>query len=186
MIGQLERKLTWQEFRNLEFPDDDLFIYELINGELVKKATPSPLHQRVSKNLEFAFQLFLREHSIGELFHAPVDVMLDENNGCQPDILFISKERDFIVDLHEGILGAPDLIVEIISPGSIRRDRVDKKNLYERFAVREFWLIDPANRTVEIYVMQENAYALHQFLEAEGKATSKVLPDLEVEIATIF
>ncbi len=178
--------MTWQEFRNLEFPDDDLFIYELIDGELVKKAAPSPLHQRVSKNLEFAYQLFLREHPIGEVFHAPIDVVFEENNACQPDICFISTEREFIVDLNEGILGAPDLIVEIISPGSIRRDRVDKKELYERFTVNEFWLIDPINRTVEIYSMKENAYVLHQFLETEGEATSTVLTGFVVEIGSLF
>lgn len=186
MVEQLERKLTWQEFRDMQFPDDDLFIYELIDGILVKKAAPAPPHQETLAELIFAFKTFLREHPLGRVFPAPIDVFFDEHNGVQPDLCFVLNERDFLIDPREGILGAPDLLIEIISPGSVRHDRVDKKNLYERFAVKEFWLIDPANKTVEIFTIESNAYQLNQFLETSGKARSAVLQGFEMEISTLF
>ncbi len=182
----MEKKLTWQEFREMEFPDDDRFIYELINGILVRKAAPTPLHQLVSQRFEFALESFLREKPLGKYFHAPIDVFFDDYNATQPDICFVSEKRSFIIDLNEGILGAPDIIVEILSPGSVRYDRGIKKNLYEKFAVKEYWIIDPNNRAVEIYVIHENAYQTHAILEAEGKAQSPGLPGFEVDLQVLF
>lgn len=182
----LAKKITWQEFRDMDFPENDPFIYELIHGEIVKKSAPKPLHQLISQRIEFQLATLLRETPLGQYFHAPVDVFLDDDNGVQPDICYLQKDRLFLLDLNDGILGAPDLIVEIVSPGSVKLDRVSKKDLYERFAVREYWLVDPNNKTVEIYVMQQNAYALHQFLEAEGKAESTVLPGLEIDVQALF
>ena len=92
----------------------------------------------------------------------------------------------FIIENEDYINGAPDLIVEVISLGSIRRDRIDKKELYQRFAVKEFWLIDPQNKTVEIYVFENDNYRLHEFQEQEGKVTSIVFEGFETDIKEIF
>lgn len=170
----------------MEFADEDIFIYELLNGELVKKSAPKPLHQLCSQRIEFALETHLRQNPVGQYFHAPVDVFFDDNNGVQPDICFLKSERTFLIDLNEGIMGAPDLIMEIISPGSIRYDRGDKKNLYERFAVKEYWIIDPNNRSVEVFVMRDNAYVLHEIQESTGKITSSVLSGFEVEVSDLF
>lgn len=186
MTEVLEKKLTWKAFREMEFPDNDRFIYELINGKLVKKAAPKPLHQLVSQRFEFVLESYLRQNPLGQYFHAPVDVFFDDVNGTQPDICFVSKERAFLIDMNEGILGAPDIIVEILSPGSVRYDRGDKKDLYERFAVKEYWIIDPNNRAVEVYAMQENAYHVHAIFEAEGKAPSSQLLGFEVDLQELF
>lgn len=183
---EAEKKLTVREFREMDFPENDPFIYELINGELVRKQAPSPKHQETVAELIFLLKTYLKANPNGRIFPAPTDVFLDENNNIQPDISFVSEARDFLVDDKNGILGTPDLIMEIISPGNVRRDRVTKMELYERFAVREYWLIDPNNRTVEIYVMRENRYAEHQFLEAEGKAISTVMTGFELEIKDLF
>jgi len=188
MTALLEKKgkMTWREFHEMEFPDDDLFIYELINGILVKKSAPKPIHQLLSQRIEYVLENFLRQTPLGQYFHAPIDVFFDEYNAVQPDICFLTTERSFLIDLNEGILGAPDLIVEILSPGSLRFDRGTKKDLYERFAVKEYWIVDPNNRAVEVYVMRENAYAVHDIFEAEGKITSTVLPGFELEINELF
>jgi len=179
-------KMTSAAFRELEFPDDDLFIYELLNGQLVKKSAPKPLHQLLSRRITKALENYLGQNPLGDFFYAPVDVFLDDYNTVQPDICFLSTERAFLIDLNEGIMGAPDLIVEILSPGSLRYDRVDKKDLYERFAVKEYWIVDPNNRAVEIYTMLENAYITHGIFEAGEKANSSLLVGFDVEINELF
>jgi Uma2 family endonuclease len=186
MVELIAKKITVEEFQKMEFPDDDLFIYELINGELMRKQAPKPLHQQISWRLTAAIDRFLTENPIGEAFFAPIDVFFDPYNNTQPDILFITNDRSFIIDLENGIMGAPDLIVEIISPSSIKMDRFDKKEMYKIFAVKEYWLVDPKNQTVEIYVFSHNDFQLHQFLEKEGAVQSTILNGLDMNIQTIF
>jgi Uma2 family endonuclease len=182
----IAQKMTWKEFREMEVDDDDHFIYELIDGILMKRTSPSLQHQRVSRRLSEMLGAFLKANPIGEYFPAPTDVSLDAHTGIVPDISFVSNERAFIIDNDDYIAGAPDLIIEIISPGNIKRDRVDKKNLYERFAVKEFWLIDPANRSVEVYLMEGDAYQLHALEEGEGKVVSTVINGFVLEVKELF
>jgi Uma2 family endonuclease len=186
MVEALAKKITVQEFQEMEFPDNDFFIYELINGEIMRKQAPKPLHQQISRRVTAAFEEFLKEKPIGDFFYAPIDVFFDKYNNSQPDILFIKNDRSFIIDLENGIMGAPDLIVEIISPSSIKMDRFDKKELHKKFAVKEYWIIDPKNQTVEIHVFKDNDYALHQFLEIEGLVDSTIMQGLELEIKNVF
>ncbi len=186
MTEIIAKKITVKEFQKMEFPDNDLFIYELINGELMKKQAPKPLHQQVSRRISAAFETFLKEKPVGVFFYSPIDVFFDDYNRSQPDLLFISDDRSFIVDLENGIMGAPDLIVEIISPSSIKMDRFDKKEMYKIFAIKEYWLVDPKNQTVEIYAFQHDDYALHQFLEMEGVVESTIMKGLDMDIKTIF
>ncbi len=180
------QKMTWKEFREMEVDEDDHYIYELIDGILMKRTSPSLQHQRVSRMLSELLGAFLKANPIGEYFPAPTDVSLDEHNGIVPDISYVSNERAFIVENDDYIAGAPDLIIEIISPGNIKRDRVEKKNLYEHFAVKEFWLVDPANRSVEVYLMDGNAYQLQDLVEGEGKVLSTVIMGFELEVKELF
>ena len=186
MTEVLEKKITVQEFQEMQFPETDFFIYELINGIIMRKAAPQPVHQDISSELEFAIKLFLKQNPIGKMYHAPIDVFFDNHNRTQPDILFIQKDREFIVDPKNGIMGTPDLIIEIISPGSVTMDRVTKKNLYLQFAVKEYWIIDPNNRTVELYILKQDQYVIHQFLEIEGAVQSTILVGLELNISELF
>lgn len=183
----LVKKLTYKEFRALEFEDNDFARYELLNGEIVKKSSPSLQHQRISGNIYFAMRNYLVANPIGEVFAAPLDVVLEEHEAPQPDVFFVSKDRDFVLNEAEGVvIGTPDLIVEIISPTSVRRDRHDKKDLYEHCGVREYWLIDPQNRSIEVFAYTNNRYQLHSFADAEGKAVSAVLPDFEIEVLALI
>jgi len=171
----------------MEIPEGDLSIYELINGEIVKRASPNTLHQATSGKLFFELESYNRKKKAGHIFTAPYDVYFDEETaGVQPDILFVSNERDFIIEKDNGIVGAPDLIIEIISKGSIDKDRVIKKKVYQRFAVKEYWIVDPNNTSIEVYVMQNDVYELGSFAAEEGKITSTVLSDLELEVSAIF
>ncbi len=181
------KKMSYAEFHNLKFDDNDPYQYELIEGEIVRKSSPTIRHQRISGNIYFQIRTYLQQNPVGEVFSAPLDVVLEEHTAPQPDVFFVSKEREFILDEEEGVvIGTPDLIVEIISPSSVKKDRYEKKDLYERFGVREFWLADPNNRTVEIFTFSENAYRLHGFADEESKATSTVLPGFEVDVAKLM
>ena len=105
----------------------------------------------------------------------------------KPNILIIRKERKHIIDeKKQVIMGAPDLAIEILSPGSIRRDRMEKKDLYEQFGVAEFWIVAPNNKSVEVYSLQENRYKVFAFAAETGKVQSSVLDGFELEVAGIF
>lgn len=179
-------KVNWETFRELELAEDDLFIYELFDGEIMKRSAPSLIHQRISRKLLGKMDAYIEEKKLGEIFSAPVDLNLDEHNAFQPDLAFISKERSFLIEDDDYIKGAPDLVVEIISPGTVKKDRVIKKNLCERFAIREYWLVDPLNKGIEIYIMQEDKYVLHDLQEITGKISSTVLAGFELELGHIF
>ncbi|MDZ7933992.1 MAG: Uma2 family endonuclease [Emticicia sp.] len=138
------KRTTYAEFRQMEFDEDDRYHYELINGEIVKKSAPSPQHQRLSRNLFRQLDNIILAKKMGEIFYAPIDVFLDEHCVPQPDLVFVSQDNIHRIT-KDGIECVPDLVVEIISPSSVIRDRVEKKNIYERFGVKEFWLIDPQN-----------------------------------------
>jgi Uma2 family endonuclease len=181
------KKITYSEFRQMEFDDNDTFFYELINGVLIKKTAYSPIHQRISSNLFFQLNEFIEKNALGEVFYAPIDVFLDEENVPQPDLAFVSNARSSIVDDREGILGVPDLVVEIISPSSMRLDRVVKKELYEGFAVPEYWLIDPKNDAIEIFSFQNGRYKSVAFAnDLSEKVASSVLTGFEVLLSDIF
>jgi Uma2 family endonuclease len=179
-------KVNWNTFREMELADNDPFIYELFEGEIMKRVAPSLMHQRISRKLLGKLDAFIEEKNLGEIFSAPVDLNLDEYNAFQPDLAFISNERSFLIEDGYYIHGAPDLVVEIISPGSIKKDRVIKKDLCERFAIREYWLVDPLNKSIEIYTMQADKYVLHDLQEIKGKISSTVLTGFELDLTHIF
>ena len=186
MITPSAKLITYSEFCQMEFDDNDPYWYELINGILLKKSTPKPLHQAISGNVLYAIETYIRKTKIGVIFNAPIDVFLTEYNVPQPDLVYISKENEAIIDLDEGILGVPDLVVEIISPSSVRLDRVTKKDLYESFGVKEYWIIDPNNTSIEIHTLVEKNYKLHLFEAIEGKINSIVIAGFEMELKDIF
>ncbi len=183
----LTKNMTYAEFRELEFDDSDNFQYELLNGEIVKKASPTVQHQRISIRLIAAILNYLTQNSIGEVFHAPLGVVLDNFNAPQPDIIFIRNENIDIIDEQDQIVrGVPDILIEIFSPGSIKRDRIEKKELYEQFSVPEFWIVDPNNQSVEVYQIQEGKYQIFAFAATEGKVQSSVLLGMELEVSGVF
>lgn len=183
----LTKKMTYTDFLEIDIPDGDTSVYELIRGELVKRASPNTPHQRVSVKLIRHLDRYNESNKAGQLFHAPYDVYFDEENaGIQPDLVFVTHKRRSIIRENNGIVGAPDLLVEIISKGTMDKDRVLKKDLYEQFGVQEYWIVDPRNRSIEVYQLQGERYALFSFAADEGKIKSSVLPDFELEVNAIF
>jgi len=185
IMPMTEQKITVQEFRRMNFEGEDAF-FELINGVVVRRAAPSPYHQEISQNLNLAISLFVRSESLGKVFTAPTDVFLNDYNHVIPDIFFVSRENLGIVDYRHGIYGVPDLMVEIISPGSILQDRVEKRDAYQRASVREYWMVDMNNRSIEIYKNVEGEFRIASFAADTGVVLSEVLRGLEISINEVF
>ncbi len=181
--------MTWQEFREMELEEGDNYLYELIDGVPTKmsfESVPSSSnHPRVFQRLEEHLENFLRENPIGKYFYHAA-VRFQEIDAVVPDFSYVSKEQFFKIKDDVSIVGTPDLIIEIISPGNLKQDRVEKKEIYERFGVPEFWLIDPTYQTAEIFKMKDNVYELVAFLEMEGKLTSDLLPGFEMDVNNLF
>jgi Uma2 family endonuclease len=134
---------------------------ELINGQIYMSPTPTNLHQRISRKLEIKLIDFIDRNFLGEIFHAPLDIYLDnEANAVQPDIIFISKENPSQPLDEVPYQGVPDLLVEILSPSNNKHDLVVKKELYEKFGVKEYWIVDPFSKEVTVYKLQGALYVL--------------------------
>ena len=177
------QKVTVKELFEMELEEG--YFYELLNGIIVKKQAPSPQHQEASGNIHAAMHAFVKINQLGKCYTAPIDVFFDKHNNAQPDILFIKKDRQFIITKN-GIEGHPDLIVEVISPSSVRHDKVTKKALYLTFGVSEYWLVDPLYHTVEIYGLENNEYVLKSTAVEFGEVESLVLEGFKIEIKSIF
>lgn len=175
------RKYTYQDY--LALPEDGKR-YELIQGELIMVAAPLTVHQIVSRNIEFDLFQSVRKHRLGQVFNAPVDVVLSETTVVQPDLLFISNENSGMIT-EKNISGAPDLIIEILSPGSAYYDLVAKKELYATHGVREYWIVDPKKQVVEAYELQDGQLVLRQRAEKTGRVASDVVA-WELDLKSAF
>ncbi|NOX87703.1 MAG: Uma2 family endonuclease [Calditrichaeota bacterium] len=178
----LKRKFTYLDY--LRLPEDGNR-YELIKGELIMVASPNTFHQTVKANIEYELRTFVRKHKNGTVLDAPIDVVLSKENVVQPDILFISAEHSEIIT-QNNISGAPDFIIEIISPSTAYYDMFEKKDLYEYFGVKEYWIVDPIRRWVETYGLRDKKYELLRRQENDGTIQSAVLKGFEIDFKTIF
>ncbi len=182
----LHKRVSVKDFSEMQFDDNDDFQYEIINGEMIRKSAPSPVHQEVLKNLLYIIETHNRLEKKGRLFCAPIDVFLDDYNKLQPDLFFISEKKKSIIT-NDGIMGVPDLVIEIISPTSVIRDRIEKKNVYERFAIPEFWLVDPQYQAIEIYTLKNNRYELFSAATAmEGGLNQSLFEGLSISFNDVF
>jgi Uma2 family endonuclease len=156
---------------------------QLINGELIRSPAPKPSHQRVIRSL---FKILDAVNPSGEIFFSPIDLFVNHKNVFQPDLLFLSEANlSFIT--QRGIEGPPDLIIEVISPSNIFIDRNTKKRTYLEFGVKEYWIVDPGNKTLEIYLHnQTNPDVPHLYLAEDGIVTSTILKDLWFDLKEIF
>ena len=134
---------TYKDY--LETPDDER--WELLNGELVMAPSPRRMHQDVSGNLYFLLRLFVDQMGLGRVYAAPFDVVLSETNVVQPDLLFVSNQREAILT-DDNVTGAPDLVVEVLSPSTASRDWRIKLDLYAQHGVREYWVVDPDGQRI--------------------------------------
>jgi Uma2 family endonuclease len=175
-------KLTYADF--VQFPDDGLR-HEIIEGEHFVTASPLTRHQRILLNLSYLIQGHLESHPIGEMYFAPVDVLLSEFNILVPDLIYISKQRAHILTL-QNVQGAPDLVVEILSPSTSSRDRRLKRDVYERTGVQEYWIVDPDTDSITVYRRADQRFAEPLRLGRHDALTTPLLPGLELPIDRIL
>lgn len=177
-------KFTYEDFCN--FPDDGKR-HEIIGGEHYVTPSPDTKHQRAARNLTLALGSYLERDPTGEVFAAPFDVVFSALDVVEPDLLYISRERwHILTDKH--VRGAPDLAVEILSPGTRKTDEVTKRQLYERFGVHEYWLVDPELDTIIVYRRVEEAFVRVAELSVErgDVLATPLLPGWSVMLSKIF
>jgi Uma2 family endonuclease len=177
-----DRRWTFEELAT-ELPESNLPT-ELWDGELIMSPAPSFLHQQIVDRFHDLLKAWVRQHRLGETALAPIDMVLTTRRATQPDVVFISNER--LVIIKERIMGAADLVAEVISPGSRRRDRIDKRDLYEQHGVREYWLIDPEAKTVEVLHLVSGTYHLVGRWHPGESAGSRLLKGFVVPVAPLF
>ena len=179
---QKNKRWTYDDYINLP---DDHNIYEIIEGNLYMTPAPTPKHQNVSLNLAFLIKSYLKEHLIGKIYEAPIDVLLGQQTVVRPDILFISKKYLSIV-AEKNIQGPPDLVVEIISPGTIQKDRILKVKTYAKFGVKYLWLIDPDNQTLEAFELAKETCRLIESLAGEEVFNPSLFPGLSIPLKELW
>ena len=180
VLEKQAKRWTYEEYYKL---DDDQR-YEIIDGNLLMAPAPDTWHQAWIGKLYLILDRHVRTRQLGKVLLSPVDVVLDPENTVQPDIVFVAARNVEIIQ-RRAIFGVPELLVELVSPSSVRRDRYEKKALYARFGVKEYWIGDPANKALEILTLKEGRYELHGCAEEKGKLTSLVLPGLEFDLTEI-
>ncbi len=158
--------------------------YQLIEGELVMSPAPGFEHFRSQRNILLRLFRLILEAGKGEVIYAPVDLYLDEENAYQPDIMVVLKGSKAKIT-RKGVYGPPDVVVEILSPSTAYYDLTQKKDVYERSGVREYWLVDPLRRTFEVYINTEEGFKLISKAKDKGVVRSEVL-SLELELEEVF
>ena len=184
MSTQIEPIVT---VADLEAMPDDGNRYEIIEGELFLSKAPGVPHQRVSGEVFDSFRSYLRKHPIGEVLATP-GLILSGTDAVIPDLVFIVNERVSEVITGDRLTAAPDLVVEILSPGpdNLRRDRVAKRQLYGRFGVKEYWILDPERRIIEVYVLRGRVLELATTLGEHDELRSPVLPGFSCRVQSFF
>ena len=174
-------KLTYEDYRAT--PDDKR--YELLNGDLMMVPAPNMKHQAVQAELGSRLRRFTGEHGLGELFFAPCDVVLSDTDVVQPDLLFISREREHLITT-ENVRGAPDLVIEILSPSTADRDLGYKHELYGRHGVLEYWVLDPMAETVAVHRQRDGVLELTETLGRRGTLRTPLLEGLDLQLDDVF
>ncbi len=159
--------------------------YEVVDGELLVTPAPTTRHQLAKARLVRILQDFVESRRLGFVLDAPYDVLLSPHDVLQPDVLFVSAERRSIIG-EKNTEGAPDLVVEVLSPSTEARDRVAKAKRYAAFGVREMWLADPDGKTIEVFVNATDGFRRAGFHSEEDVARSILLPGLEFPVAPVF
>jgi Uma2 family endonuclease len=178
----VQPRLTYPELRLM--PDDGKR-YELVDGEVSVTPSPDEKHQRVLGNLFLSVSIHVRAGNLGRVYVAPFDVVFAERTALQPDLLFVSEKRLGIIG-PEYVLGAPDLVVEILSPYRLSYDRVTKLEQYAFYGVSEYWVVDPIAENVDIHVLVDRRYELKGVFTGGDILQSPLLPGWELAAGNLF
>jgi Uma2 family endonuclease len=159
--------------------------YQLVEGDLIMSPSPNRFHQRIVWNLSQLFGRHIAAHPVGEVCLAPFDVYLSEHDVVQPDVLFVARENLGII-AEDGIHGAPDLVIEVLSPATAQLDKKTKRRVYARAGVKEMWLVDPLLLQIQRYDFTRDQAKPVQLIEEDESFATPLLPGLSVAAAEIF
>lgn len=180
-MALIKPRFSYEQLAQL--PDDGQR-YEIVEGDLVVSPAPAPRHQRIVGNL-FTLLRRAEQAGYGQVYQAPLDVVFDPRNVTQPDLLFIRRDRLAIVT-ETNVQGAPDLVVEVLSPSTRERDLGAKSRLYARFGVPYYWVVDPETQTVHSYTLHAGGYAAEPVLRPGDTLTCPLFPSLSIAVADLF
>lgn len=183
LIYQTKNPMTYEEY--LKLPEEPGIRHEVINGNLVREPSPSVTHQRISSRLnDILRNYFQKADPEGELFYAPLDVVISEETVVQPDLLYIpGHDQAALQEIH--IFIVPQLVVEILSPSTKRKDRLDKMEVYRTAGVPHYWIVDPDACIIEAYLLKDQFYQ-RVGLESDEVFEHPEFPGLIIEHDKIF
>jgi Uma2 family endonuclease len=181
MATPLKRKLDYADFARL--PSDDGNRYEILDGRLYVSPAPSPLHQRLSKRLFMRLHDHFEGRGLGELFYAPIDVVLGPHDIVEPDLVVVARAEQIS---SRAVEGAPLLAVEILSPSTRRRDRGLKMRRYAELGVAHYWIVDPGGQTLEAWRLEGAAYRLVVAATAPEMFRHPDWPDLAIDLGPLW
>ena len=181
VVAKPTTKLTYHDYAKT--PEGE--IWELIDGEKFMPPSPGEAHQRINIMLGSRLHTFVEDGGLGRVYIAPFDVVLSDLDVVQPDLLFISNERADIVT-RANVRGAPDLVVEIRSPSTANRDWTVKRDLYAKYGVKEYWVVDPDGRQVWVMALGDQDFDEVGSYGPGDVLTSPTLEGLGIDLADIF
>ena len=181
VTAEPKTKLTYDDYADT--PEDER--WELLDGELIMAAAPNMKHQSVQSVMGGQLQPFVMNGGRGRVFFSPTDVMLSDNDVVQPDLIYVSREREYIIT-QANIQGAPDLVVEILSPSTASRDWRDKLDLYARHGVAEYWLMDPISEIVWVFRLVDGTLVQVGMYGVGDTLTSPLLEGFALDLGLVF
>jgi Uma2 family endonuclease len=184
MAAHIEPLVTVSD---LDLMPEDGSRYEVIEGELFVSKAPGLTHQMTSTNLSWVFSSFLKVNPVGVIVATP-GLIFDELSAVIPDLVFVSRERFKEIVHNERLIAAPELIIEIVSPGSEnqRRDRIAKRQLYGKFGVKEYWLVDLQNRVIEVLVIKDRILQPAVTYKEDEEIRTPILPGFVCKVSDVF
>ncbi len=183
MESTLSKSLTYADYTKMTPPDSGGV--QLIQGELVTMTSPNTQHQRIIRLLAKHLDQYLDKNPIGEIFIAPIDVLFQDGDVYQPDVLFILNENKQIIE-ETKINGTPDFVVEVLSPSNAYYDLVVKKKVYEKCGVKEYWIVDPIQKTLDLFILVNKKFQLKPQVELQDRIPSNLFPSLDLVLESIF
>ena len=181
VVSETKRKFTYEDYAKT--PEGER--YELIDGELIMAAAPNMAHQSTQSNLGGEFYILVRDADLGWVYFSPTDVYLSDTDVVQPDLVFISKSRSHI-RTGKNIRGAPDLVVEILSPSTSSNDWGYKRELYAKHGVKEYWLVDPYAKQVMVMLLKDGNYEIVGVYREDDTLRSPTLEGIEIDLGRVF
>ena len=180
MVTGIKQKLDYDDYAGIP-PDRNR--YEILEGELYVTPAPSPLHQRVSKRLQRQLEAYFEVRGLGEVFNAPIDLILTHHDVVQPDLVVVADPHQVSA---RAIEGAPLLVVEVLSPSTRTRDRTVKARRYAALGIAHYWIVDPEARRIECFRAEAGAYALALDVEGDATLVPPDWPGLTIALAHLW